>query len=145
MEELIALAALYIVGFDTWDTFLSRIDELYMKDPYDGELIYIESLTSKKDIIIHTSSLKDSDNIDINAYVDALMRYLSAEYYKSETNLSDFSGKAYKIWSGWMPFDVSIKEPYYLLCWADDLLPLGYEKNCRELYEKVFGRYKTQL
>ncbi len=144
MEQLIALAFLYLEGFDVWDSYLSKLDELYEKySDNDDELFYLESLTEQKDIIVHTTTLLDPERIDIDSFGKALMTYLYCEYQNSKIDLRLFAEKAYDLWSN-LPFEISMKEPFYTLNSAGDALSYGDTQHCREMFEKAFNYYKNK-
>ena len=144
MEQLIALAFLHLEGFDVWDSYLSKLDELYLKySDNDDELFYLESLTEKKDIIVHTTTLLDPQKIDMDSFGAALMKFLCYEYQSYKIDLKSFSEKAYDIWSN-LPSEISSKEPFYTLNSAGDALSYGDTQHCREMFEKAFNYYKNK-
>lgn len=49
----------------------------------------------------------------------------------------------YQLWQ-YLPSELSEKEPFDILCYADDLLSWGDEKQCRELYEKALFYYDNR-
>lgn len=140
MEQLIALALMQIGGFDVYTSYLSKLDLLFKENPNNDELLFLESLTSKKDIIIHTVSLLDSVQIDRCSFGIVLMSNLYNEYQNVETEIKSFASKVYKLWCN-LPQEIASEEPFCILNYADDPLSFGDEKQCRTLYEKAFHYY----
>ena len=145
MEKLIALALLYFSGFDVWDDFSAQADKLFLSEPDNEDLIYIEFAADKKDAVIHAVSLIETDTgdlqIDTYDFGKELMALLETEFNKNELSLSAFSHRTMEIW-GCFPWDIAYKEPFISLDYAGDPLGYGNEKLCKEIFQKAFDFYK---
>ena len=143
MERLFAIALLCLEGFEVWDNYESELDNLFMEYSDSDELLYLESLSDKKDIILHTVALMNSTQIDIKSFGVVLMAYLFHEYQKDKTEINSFANKTRKLWYD-LPSEIEFIEPFHILSYADDPLSWGDERQCRELYEKAFNYYESQ-
>ena len=143
MERLFATALLCLEGFEVWDNYESELDKLFIEYSDSDELLYLESLTGKKDIILHTVTLMNSTQIDINSFGMILMAYLFREYQKDKAEINSFANKTYMLWHD-LPSEIASIEPFHILSYADDPLSWGDERQCRELYEKAFNYYEVQ-
>lgn len=140
MEELYVYALLYIVGFEYWDEYSNKLNDLFLKDFENEELLNLEEVGNSKSAILHILSLMDSAKINEKAFGTLLMDKIM-EIYK-QIELSLFARRMYDLW-GYLPELLAYDEPYKTLSYADDALSWGDEKQCRELYEKAMKFYNN--
>ncbi|MCR5793301.1 MAG: hypothetical protein K6G65_09040 [Lachnospiraceae bacterium] len=135
MEELFVYALLCGVGFDEYEKYEETLDFLFENNPDDEMLLDLE-YRDRKDAIIHVNSIMNDYIGDCILFGKCLMKELKDIYTRTE--ITEFGRKMYELW-GVLPDVIDVeKEPYYTLSYADDCLSFGDEKQCRELYEKMF-------
>ena len=138
MEELLAYALLFCEGFDVGDLYAEQLNKLFLEHPDSKEYLYLQSLSSQKDAVLHTVSALSSASPDTGILGRALMKRLEQEYARDD--LRAFSRRMYSLWSKLLPA-VQYEEPFYTLNHAGDCLSYGDEKQCRKLYEEAFHFY----
>jgi len=141
MEELIVYAVLCSVGYERYDEYREKLDQLFLQKPQDEVLLDLEG-RSYKDAMLHLVYWFNEIQLDIVQFGKKLMNKLR-EIYVAESNLEDFGKRAYRLWQ-YLPDELSKEEPFHILSYADDPLSWGDEKQCRELYEKALYYYDNQ-
>lgn len=144
MESLICKLLLWKTGLSTSEDYNKYLDELFDKDSDNNILLDLEFISA-----------------DCNATYDYINRYWKYEYknfsidcfgkfllidlkkiYKSNTfSIEAFARKCYELYK-MLPYEISSNEPFFTLCYADDPLSWGDEKQCCEIYENLFDFYK---
>lgn len=76
----------------------------------------------------------------IGVCVIALLMKKLKEYY-ANTEIKVFAGKMYSLWES-LPGNIQDEQPFFVLCYADDPLSWGDEKQTRELYEHMLNFYE---
>lgn len=67
MEELYVYALLYIGGFEYWDEYSNKLNDFFLKDSENEELLNLEEVGNSKSAILHILSLMDSAKINEKA------------------------------------------------------------------------------
>lgn len=140
MEELFVYALLSVVGYDS-GSYGECLNRLFLKNPENEELFALENMEHKK-AVLHTLSVFESCHVDLKVFGRRLMSALKPIYEKNA--LDEFGKKMYRLWS-LLPQTIANEEPFFTLCYADDCLSYGDEKQCRKLYEKALDYYCVKI
>ncbi len=138
MEELIVYAVLWSIGYDNQDEYKEILNGLLIENPQDEVLLDLDG-RSYKDAMLHLYHFFMERQFDIEQFGKTLMCKLK-EVYVAETNLEIFGKQMYKLWQC-LPRELSEREPFDILCYADDPLSWGDESQSRELFEKAIYYY----
>ncbi len=139
MEELLAFALLLYEGIIEETEYNKRLDELFLHNITDDDLLYLEWETDIKKAIIYISTHTDYSILDYEQFGKILMNKLKA-YYKNCLDIKDFAHRMYDLWKN-LPGNIQDKEPFFTLCYADDPLSWGDEEQTRDIYENMFNYY----
>ncbi len=140
MEELFVYAILLYEDLATENEYKKRLDELFLNDPENDDLLYLEWETDIKKAIIYVRTHIDYKNLDVERFGRILMSKLKVVY----ANCSDikcFAGRMYGLWES-LPGNIQNIEPLWTLCYADDPLSWGDEEQTRNIYERMLDYYK---
>ncbi|OOM68036.1 hypothetical protein [Clostridium sp. BL-8] len=142
VEILLSYAILLYVGLVSDAEYKENLDSHFLKHPDSALLLELE--WSTLDIqgtikIIFDYCLKNNFNYD--TFGCFLIRKLEEIYYQDDMDIHFFGSKMYSIWRV-LPSEIENKEPFWTLCYADDPLSCGDERQTRELYQKMFQYYK---
>lgn len=140
MEELLAYAYLLCEGFDIEEEYEEKLHELFLKDSaYSDDLLTLEGLCGKmKESVIYIRTHIDYSLLDREKFGRTLMNLLKP-FYRS-MNTERFGQCIYSVWEG-LAGNLQDEEPFSVMCYADDPLSWGDEKQTRELYEKMLNYY----
>lgn len=143
MDELIVYAILCSIGYESYDEYRKKLDQLFLQNPQNEVLLDLEG-RNYKDAMLHLVHLFDERQLDTNMVLfgKKLMDRIR-DIYDTENNLERFGKRMYQLWQ-YLPSELSEKEPFDILCYADDPLSWGDEKQCRELYEKALFYYDNR-
>lgn len=141
MDELIMYAVLCSIGYEKYDEYREKLDQLFLQNPQDEVLLDLEG-RSYKDAMLHLYYLFNDSQLDVVQFGKKLMNKLK-DIYVAENSLEDFGKRMYQLWQC-LPNELSEEEPFHILSYADDPLSWGDEKQCRELYEKAIYYYDNQ-
>lgn len=139
MEKLYVYAFMCVAGFELYNCFKDELDNEFMKCPDNEELLFLESLQDKKDLLLKTINLFNINKIKIKEFGLILIQLMKKEYQSTE--LSVFSKMAYNLWNTF-PNEISDIEPFCILNYADDPISYGDEETCKEYYRRFFNFYK---
>lgn len=139
MEELLVYAMLYCEGFEVESLYQSKLDELFLENSEDELLLELEFLSGNmKESALHLRSFLVMQEFNADAFGTALMRALKKQYEALE--LKEFSKSTYSLWSK-LPEGIQHTQPFWTLCYAEEPLSWGDEKQSRELYEWALNYY----
>lgn len=139
MEELLAYAYLMGEGFDLEKMYEEKLNELFILNPDDEDLLELEFLSSNlKESIIYIKTHINYKDLDIHKFGKEFMDLLKPIYKSMDIN--KFGLWMYSVWEG-LAGNLQDKEPFFTLCYADDPLSWGDEKQSREIYEKMLSYY----
>lgn len=140
MEELLVYAVLICAGFNFEYEYGKKLNELFMQNPSDDELLELECKNSVKDAVLYIMSHYVSNDLscDIDLFGKFLMRKLNMIY--CESDIRDFAEKSYHLWKI-LPLNIQHKEPFIVLSYADEPLSWGDEPQSKELFESMFNFY----
>lgn len=137
MEELFVYALLYSEGFDVWTLYSNALDKLFMENPENTNYLSLEEM-APKEAVLHTVSLMHESQFHPEYFGKILMRSLQ-QIYETVT-IEVFARKMYSLWNK-LPRFIDEEEPFFTLCYADDCLSYGDERQCRQLYERALHYY----
>ncbi len=140
MEELLVYAILLYEGLVTENEYSKRLDELFLDNPENGDLLYLEWETDIKKAIIYVRTHIDYRTIDFEQFGRILMGKLKVAYINC-LDIKCFASRMYSLWAS-LPGDIQNIEPFWELCYADDPLSWGDEKQTRAIYEHMLGYYE---
>lgn len=140
MEELFVYAILLYEGFVTEHEYNKRLDELFLSDPENDDLLYLEWETNIKKAIIYIKTNVDYKKLDLEQFGRILMSKLKKVYVNS-SDIRYFASRMYSLWKN-LPGDIQNVEPFWILSYADDPLSSGDEEQTRNIYEHMLNYYK---
>lgn len=146
MEKLVALCYLWAFGLGTKDDYSAELDRLFLENPEDDFLLELEGLGDDSAEAWTRISPLVQEITDIDKFGKRLFGGLEKFYSEncnSQTSLEKFGKMCYAMWQSF-PASIDTKDPFHILCYADDPLSWGDEKQSRELYQKAFEHYKEQ-
>lgn len=141
MEELLVFAILFCAGYEVESEYQNRLDEMFLENPTDEDLLELEFLSSNiKESIIYIKTHVDYNNFNHDIFGKNLMHRLKVCY--ENTELGWFAKRTYTIWEE-LPGNIQDEEPFLILSYADEPLCWGDEKQTRELYEHMLNYYNS--
>ncbi len=140
MEELLAYAILICEGFDWEDEFHSRLDEMFLNNPNNDDLLELECMSNIKNQIVYIRANFDYNNINIENFGKTLMKKLTVAYHS--TNLRCFTGMMFSLWET-LPGNIQDIEPFHTLTYGDEPLCYNDEQQSRLLIEKMLNYYEN--
>ena len=142
MEELLVLAILLYGEIVTEDEYNKRLDELFLENLENEDLLYLEWETDIKRAIIYLRTHIDYNAIDGEQFGKILMDRLKV-YYKNCADIESFASRMFSLWES-LPGNIQDREPFFALSYADEPLSWGDEKQSRDIYEKMLNYYKEK-
>ncbi len=140
MEKLLAYAILCNGEFITENAYRKRLDELFLNNPENDDLLYLEWETDVKKAIAYVRAHMDCGNLDLERFGRILMSELKV-VYENCLDIKYFAARMYRLWES-LPGNIQNIEPFWTLNYADDPLSWGDEEQTRNIYECMFGYYK---
>lgn len=141
MEELLVYAVLLSEGLATENEYLKWLNELFLSNPENDDLLYLEWETDIKEAIIYVRTHIDYKNFDYERFGKIMMSKLE-ECYKNCPDIKEFANQMYSLWER-LPGNIQDIEPFFTLCYADEPLSYGDETQTRAIYEHMFDYYKN--
>ena len=96
MEELFVYALLYSEGFDMWPSYTGTLDKLFIEDPENEIYLSLEGM-APKEAVLHTLSIMDESEFDMESFGKILMQSLLRIY--EDTGIELFARKMYSLWN----------------------------------------------
>ncbi len=145
MEKLVALCVLWACGFGGKKEYLAELDGLFLENPEDDLLLELECLGGdlKSAFSRLYTLIETSADVDVDKFGKELFSALKKIYNENLFPLKEFGEQCYRIWR-LLPEKIGDDEPFYTLCYADDPLSWGDEKQTLELYQAAFDYYKER-
>jgi len=144
MECLFAYSYLWAWGFCSMQEYNVHLDMKFSESPNDDVLLGLEECSDNyKDTFARLNRYFEYETNSFDYYIfgKTLFEGLKIAYKSEDYNIFEFASKCYKLWK-LLPKDLSNEEPFFILCYADDPLSWGDEKQTRTLYEQAFEFYK---
>ncbi len=82
----------------------------------------------------------DYKNLDFERFGKILMSKLKVVYVNC-SDIKCFASQMYSLWEN-LPGNIQNIEPFWTLCYADEPLSWGDEKQTRNIYEHMLSYYK---
>ncbi len=142
MEELLVFAFLLNEEIVTIDEYNKRLHELFLANLENDGLLYLEWETDIKKAITYIRMHVDYDALDYGQFGRILMGKLKV-CYKNCPDIKSFANHMYHLWES-LPGNIQEKEPFFILCYADDSLSWGDEKQTRNIYEHMLDYYEDE-
>lgn len=142
VERLLSYAILLICGLSSLDKYNEYLDGIFLQYPDNDLLLELECCSSDAKTTVATIqkySAEFENELDYDIFGASLFRELKLAY--EEMDIKNFAKIAYLIW-GLLPNCIEQVEPFWTLCYADDPLSWGDERQTRELYENMLNYYK---
>ena len=140
MEELLVSAILLYEGLVTENEYNKRLDELFLTTPENDDLLYLEWETDISKAIIYVMTHIDYKNLNLEQFGRILMSKLKV-VYKNCLDIKYFASQMYHLWESF-PGNIQNIEPFWTLCYADDPLAWGDEKQTRDIYGHMLSYYE---
>lgn len=139
MEELLAYAILLYEELVAENEYSKRLDELFLDNPENDDLLYLEWETDIKKAIVYVRIHTDYKNLDLERFGRILMSKLKIVYVNC-SDIKCFASRMYSLWKS-LPGSVQNIEPFWTLSYADDPLSWGDEEQTRNIYEHMLSYY----
>ena len=139
MEELLVYAILLSEELVTENEYNKRLDELFLNDPENDDLLYLEWETDIKKAIVYARTQIDHKSLDYIRFGKILMSKLKA-FYENCPDIKYFASRMYNLWES-LPGSIQNIEPFWALSYADDPLSWGDEEQIRNIYEHMLNYY----
>ena len=140
MEELLVYAILLDEELVIENEYGKRLDELFLNNPENNDLLYLEWETDIKKAITYVRTHIDYKNFNLERFGRILMRKLKMIYVNC-SDIKYFANRMYSLWKS-LPGNIQNIEPFWILCYADDPLSWGDEKQTRDIYEHMLSYYE---
>ena len=140
MEELLVFAILLYQEMVTIDEYDRRLNELFLDDPENDDLLYLEWETDIKKAIVYIRTHIDYNTLNCEQFGRILVSKLKV-IYEQCSDIRNFAGQMYCLWES-LPGNIQDREPFFTLCYADDPLSWGDEEQTRKIYENMLNYYK---
>ena len=141
MEELYIFALLLNEEIIPAESYFRRLDTLFLDNPKNELLLRLEWETNISEAILYIKKRIDSNILNYELFGKILMEKIKT-YYENNPDITIFADKMYHLWKS-LPETLQKKEPFFALCYADDPLSWGDEKQTRELYAHMMNYYKN--
>lgn len=139
MEELLVYAILLYEELITEDVYNKRLDELFLDNPENDDLLSLEWETNIENAVIYIRTHVDYKSIDYDEFGRILMSRLKV-FYESCQDIKDFADRMYGLWES-LPGNIQQIEPFFSLSYADEPLSWGDEEQTRGIYESMLNYY----
>ena len=146
MEELLACILLWQEGLLPWEAYEEKLDALFLEDP-ENELLQELEWEGKnpKDTTARVRTYFGSHSREVRT--DVLGRFFMARlkevYWREDLDIRWFADRMYLLWEDLPPWLQDV-QPFWTLCYADDPLSWGDEKQTREIYREMLDYYDRE-
>lgn len=141
MEELFVYILLLCNEIIEEDEYSKKLAELFLENPEDDALLYLEWETDIKKAYTYIWSHINFKTVDEKHIGRILMDRLKI-YYENCSDIRNFAKKAYCLWQD-LPEDLEQKEPFFTLSYVNEPLSWGDEEQTRNICEHMFNYYKN--
>jgi hypothetical protein len=141
VERLLSYAILLKCELITLGKYNGYLNDIFLQFTDNDLLLELQWCSTNTEKTIDTIfDYSREAEIDYDVFGRFLIDELEAVY--KEMDINNFATKAYSVWN-LLPKSIENMEPFWTLCYADDPLSWGDEKQTRELYEKMFKYYES--
>lgn len=141
MEELLIDMILFSQGLIPESEYKKRLDELFLGNPENNDLIYLEWETDINKAVLYVRAHINCNSFNLNQFGKNLMSKLKVIYAEC-TDIKWFADRMYGLWES-LPGNIQHIEPFQTLCYADDSLSWGDEEQTKDIYERMLNYYKN--
>ena len=118
-----------------------KLNELFLQNPTNEDLLELEFLNrNRKETIVYIRTHLNYNSMDFNRFGRVLFRLLKPIY--ASMDIQRFGNVMYSLWEN-LPGNLQDMQPFGTLCYADDPLSWGDEKQSREIYEEMLEYYEA--
>lgn len=139
VEEMLVYLILLFEELVAQNDYNKRLDELFLDNPENDDLLYLEWETDIRKAVIYIKTHIDYNNLDYERFGRALMSKLK-EIYKNHSDIRKFASRMFSLWES-LPGNIQNTEPFWILSYADDPLSWGDEEQTRNIYEHMLNYY----
>lgn len=139
MEKLLASAILFFHGFADRNTYSRQLDECFLSDPSNDDYLYLEWETDIGKAVAYLRIHIDPARFDREKFGRFFLRKLQ-ESYEHSPDIKKFAVQMYGLWKS-LPENLQDIEPFFALCYVDEPLEYGDEKQTRNIFEHIFQYY----
>lgn len=141
MEELLAYAYLFGMDLIPEAIYEEKLNELFLQKPTDEDLLELEFLSrNRKETMVYIRIHLNYNSMDFDRLGRVLFRLLKPIY--ASVDIHRFGEAMYSLWEN-LPGNLQGMQLFWTLCYADDPLSWGDEKQSREIYEEMLEYYDT--
>ena len=97
MEELLVYAILFYEGLATAEEYGKRLDELFLQNPANEDLLYLEWERDIKKAVVYIRTHVDCNALDLEQFGRNLMEKLKPIYANS-LDIKAFASQMYSLW-----------------------------------------------
>ena len=144
MEKLAALCCLWAFGLSEKEDYCTELDRLFMLSSEDNLLFELEDLGGDCGAALARIFPLVEQSLNIDKFGKELFAALENIYNENKFTLVGFGRRCYMMWN-WFPSNLCYKEPFFTLCYANDPLNWGDERQTRKIYQKAFDYYRERL
>lgn len=140
-EYLYYYAITLKVGLSSIKEYNIWLDNIFLNEVDNEFLVELEFSSNDINSTIHIIKNLIDPNIsrlDFDFIGKLLFKAFEVKYHQDSCILEDLAHQAYSIWNI-LPHNIANKEPFYTLCYIDDPISYGDEKQTRELFHKLFN------
>lgn len=139
MEDLFVYMILLYEELVTENEYNEKLDELFLGNPENDDLLYLEWETDIEKAIVYVRTHMDYNNLDPERFGEILMSKLKTVYINC-SDIKHFANRMYSLWES-LPGNIQDIEPFWTLSYADDPLSWGDEEQTRSIYEHMLNYY----
>lgn len=140
MEELLVYAILLYENLAAENEYNKRLDKLFLENPGNDDLLYLEWETDIKKAIIYIRTHFDYNGLDYKQFGVILMDRLKT-VYENCSDIKYFASRMFSLWKS-LPGNIQDIEPFWTLSYADEPLSWGDEEQTRSIYDYMLDYYK---
>jgi len=140
MEELLVYAILLNEELVAENEYSKRLDELFLNNPENDDLLYLEWETDIKKAVIYVRTNFDYNSFHMERFGRVLMSKLK-EIYVDCSDIKYFASRMFRVWES-LPGNIQNIEPFWTLSYADEPFSWGDEEQTRDIYECMLNYYE---
>ena len=140
MEELLFYEILLYENLAAENEYNKRLDKLFLENPGNDDLLYLEWETDIKKAIIYIRTHFDYNSLDYKQFGVILMDRLKT-VYENCSDIKYFASRMFSLWKS-LPGNIHDIERFWTLSYADEPLSWGDEEQTRSIYDYMLDYYK---
>ena len=136
MEKLPVTAILFFHGLADENTYSSQLNECFLSDPSNDDYLYLEWENDIGKAVAYLRTHINPASFDRQKFGKFFLRKLQ-ESYEHSPDIKVFAARMYGLWKS-LPENLQNIEPFFALCYVDEPLEYGDEKQTRSIFEQIF-------